>query len=201
MKPDSSVFKLCDLKPSNVLCSLGVRSGLKKLVVSDCGLSYSMKPDQLAADSGRGTVVGWHAPEIEAGPHESLRSTESDIFSAALIVVYWVTGRAPVFRDDGSVRLDGFEELVEPRVLLALQHMLQVDPQARASHQQLEPLDPLVPAALPDEMFVDTVTNSLKTLPWFAGHSIVDGIIAPDAPGSSHVRPASSFVEVSESPF
>jgi hypothetical protein len=113
-----------DVKPANALVAL--RDGAERVVLVDFGLSRlrtADHPDQ-AAESAGGTPA-YMAPEQM---HTARVDARSDLFSAALVLVYLLTGWR---RPSAVVLTPPFEIIPDPDLRAVLERALDLDPTRR----------------------------------------------------------------------
>lgn len=167
------------MKPDNVLVSIGIRDGKKRLCVSDFGLSFSMPENQvLVVGAARGTKI-YMPPEVLNPDVPPYRHPRSDVFSAALIVLFWILGRDPVARPDGSYELKEAQRVLSPAAFDVLRLMLSIDPMQRPSPSHLGLFDPLRSENVePAGLFCDVVREALHDGPTIAGLPFVNHMLS-----------------------
>lgn len=169
------------MKPDNMLFTLGMRDGTKRLCISDFGLSYSMPEKHvLFFGATRGTPA-YLPPEALNAEVPPYRHPRSDVFSAALIVLFWIIGEDPVSLPNGSYDLTAAQGVLTPTALDTVRQMLSIEPMQRPSFGHLGFLDPLrFDNIEPASRFCDIVREHLEAGPTrIAGLPFVNHLANP----------------------
>ena len=124
----------CDIKPANLLVS----ADLKSLKLTDFGIAKALERDRRLASASKTNAGSLHyqAPEILSKSGTAFYTEKSDIYSAALVIYYLLSGQRPESDVNADTRW-------RPTVLVAqmrwrkaadlLERMWAPDPEARPS--------------------------------------------------------------------
>eukprot|EP01122_Echinamoeba_exundans_P013605 TRINITY_DN596_c0_g1_i4.p1 TRINITY_DN596_c0_g1~~TRINITY_DN596_c0_g1_i4.p1 ORF type:complete len:687 (-),score=89.22 TRINITY_DN596_c0_g1_i4:1771-3831(-) len=180
-----------DLKPDNVLVSLGARNGRKRVVLSDFSVAYVLNEGQVLFQGGQRGTKRYLPPEaLQEVPH---RHPRSDIHSTALVLLFWITGKDPERLNDGTFDLRPAEHIVPQHVITTLRLMLSSDPAARPSIDQLKLFDSMLQGDEdPTSKFCNVVRGGLHTGA-VLGLPLINNVFSPALTSPSQIVQAALF--------
>lgn len=169
-----------DIKPANILLSLGQRDGRRRVALSDFGLAFRLAPGNMQCRLASRGTDGWMPPEATVDDDSAFRYVTSDTYTAALVILYWITGKKPVVDQEGTLIIDeAVHEMLPAPVLDIVIKMLSVIPMDRPNHTELAAADPFPPNASPEEFMITSLYTALNSVVGYAGFSILSPLAHP----------------------